>query len=75
MTDMYDSGRHAFTAWSLQTVSPNGKIWWNQWLGEFNPAMTGEEADDLLHGDGNITDHGRTQFVRGWERQREDYQK
>lgn len=73
MADMVDSGFYCFTAWSGQNVAPNGTIFYNRWLGEFNPEMTADEANTRLDHVGKVTEKGQQEFKRGWDKAREEY--
>lgn len=71
MADMVDSGFHCFNAWAKQTVAPNGTIFYNLWLGEFNPKMTADEANARLDHVGKISEKGQQEFKRGWDKARD----
>jgi len=73
MADMVDSGYHCFNTWAKQTVSPNGTIFYNRWLGEFNPEMTSDEANLRLDYVGKITEKGQQDFKRGWDKARDEF--
>ena len=78
MSDMHDSGYHAFTAWSKvdsprQGAAMNSHEFYARWLGPFRVTMTGEEANRLLNHVGKITEHGQAAFIRGWEKARIEY--
>jgi hypothetical protein len=73
MADMHDSGHHMFMAWAKQQVMPNGQVWHNRWLGEFNPEMTADEANQRLDHVGKLTTSGQTLFKRGWSKAQADY--
>lgn len=75
MADMFDSGSYSFNAWSRQIVNPDGTIFFNRWLGEFNPEMTGEEANKRFDHVGKMTLSGQAAFIRGWDSARLKYEK
>lgn len=73
MSDMFDSGYYAFKSWAKQSPMPNGKIYENEWLGKFNPKMTGKEANERLDHVNKITIAGQQSFIRGWHKAKQDY--
>lgn len=75
MADMVDAGQYCFDAWSRQNVAPSGEVFFNRWLGAFDPEMTGEEANRRLDHVGKITEHGQRQFIRGWETAQSRYRR
>jgi hypothetical protein len=73
MADMFDSGRTSFNQWAAQTVAPNGRVFSNQFYGEFDPHMTAEAANILSDHVGKITDAAQAAFKRGWTAAQEAY--
>lgn len=73
MTDMHDSGRNAFRSWAAQERAPNGKVFYNRWLGPFNPDMPAREANKRLDHVGKLSEHGQMAFQRGWSQEQALY--
>lgn len=68
MSDLVDSGVYTFNTWAKQEPAPNGVIFYNRWLGEFNPNMDAGEANARLDHVGKITLQGQEEFMRGWKK-------
>jgi len=75
MADMFDSGVHSFESWAKQKPTPCGEIFYNRYLGPFNPNMTAEEANRRLNHVGKITQEGQRGFMRGWNTAKQRYHK
>ena len=41
-----------------------------RWLGEFNPAMTGVEANKLMDHIGKLEKRAQLDYIKGWEHAR-----
>lgn len=73
MADLVNSGTYTYNAWAKQEPAPNGVIFYNRWLGEFNPHMDAAEANARLDHVGKITRHGQDEFMRGWRKAQAEY--
>ena len=73
MADMIDSGVYCFNAWAKQEPAPNGVIFYNRWLGEFNPNMEAQESNRLLGHVNRITIRGQEEFMRGWNKAKANF--
>lgn len=73
MADMHDSGYYQFNSWAKQEIMPNGRIFWNRWLGEFNPHMSADEANRRSDHVGKLTHSGQEAFKRGWSKAQAEY--
>ena len=71
MKTMFDAGVNCFTAWSKQKPMPNGIVFYNQFLGEFDPNMSADEANRRLDHVGKLTEEAQEEFKRGWEAARQ----
>lgn len=74
-SDMFRSGKSSFNLWAKQEPSPNGVVFYNKWLGEFNPDMEAEEANKRLDHIGKITIAGQEEFKRGWNSAKKEFSK
>ncbi len=66
-SDMFNSGVCAFNSWA-----GNGREFWERFLGAFDPKMTAEKADEILHED-KITPEGKAAFRRGWTQAQSEF--
>lgn len=76
---MYDSGRTIFRGWSKVNANREGAAYniseyHSRWLGPFDKNMTGEMADEKLN-EGKLLKEASEEFIKGWDREREEYKK
>jgi hypothetical protein len=73
MKEQPSHGEAVFIAWTKQTVSPNGEIWWNRWLGEFNPNLSAKEANIRLDHVGKLQISAQKEFKQGWTKAQKQF--
>ena len=63
-------GITTFKGWAFG--KQGAKEFYTKFLGEFNPDMTAEEANDILHKN-KITKLGQEEFMDGWREAQKEY--